>query len=199
MKKETRNQLILGIEDIKNMRFPFPIKILGFSIIFSIIIISFILIFDNLQIINDWVPLILVVQTIIILIQLSILRNQAKYNKIPYIPEFYLLSESIHSLTTPKDNGYTIILENYGDIAHRVNCKITIGKNEKILKKQFFEKIPRKGRETILEFLKLEKFTKQQMRIYFSYFDKVGNHIFSRWFKDTDKINFIAILSGLEQ
>ena len=94
---------------------------------------------------------------------------------------------------------YQTSVINKGDIAHRVNCKIIIGKGGKVKDKLFFEKIPKSRMRIILNHIEEDRFIKQPIRINFSYYDKVGNHIYSRWFKDKGKKDFIAILSGQDQ
>jgi len=193
-----KDQIILGIEDLKSMRFPFSIKIVIFSIIPALVLILLAYLANNNQYITryDWVPIILFIQTFIILFQLMIIRTQAKYQKIPFTPEFDIESRYIQKNPMHESPGYYSSLVNNGDIAHRVNCKATIGRNEKGSEKLFFEKIPKNGFEKLLGYMEKEKFIKQPIRIYFSYYDKVGNHFYSRWFKLKDKEEFIAILGG---
>ena len=198
---KTKDQIILGIEDLKNMRCPRTLKIALFSIIPIITIILLYFIILNQQSLQeyDFIPIILFIQTIIILIQVKILRTQSKYSKIPYIPEFNLVTRYFLKSKQREKSGYNIWLENNGDIAHRVNCKIKIGKDEKLFDKLFFDKIQKGGSGKIMDFMEAKKFREQIMRINFSYYDKVGNYIYSRWFKDKDKDDFIVILSGQDQ
>jgi len=197
---KTKDQIVLGIEDLKNMRCPWPLKVVFLSIIPAIVLLVFFLLIYNYQKIQsyDWIPIILIIQTIIILIQVKIIRTQSKYSKLPYIPEFDL--ETCSGLKQDKQKKqYQTSVRNKGDIAHRVDCKVIYGKGGMAIGKLFFEKIPNGGIEIILDLIEEDRFIKQPIRINFSYYDKVGNHIFSRWFKDEGKDKFIVILSGQER
>ena len=180
---KTKDQIILGIEDLKNMRFPFTLKVIFYCTIIILAIVVLYSFTNNYQYFTNynWIPVLLIIQTIIILFQLKIIWTQAKYQKIPYIPEFNLNTRFIRKSAMHKKNGFQTTLKNEGNIAHRVNCKIIIGKGGKVIDKLFFEKISKGGME-ILQYIEEERFIIQPIIINFSYYDMVGNHIFSRWF-----------------
>lgn len=196
-----KDQIILGLEDIKNMRFPFLVKLVFYTAILSILMWGILFLldqFDKLKTYN-WVPLILLIQTIIIIFQLKIIYDQAKYGKIPFLPEFNIEKIYFSKSSIYKKEGYGIMLKNLGDIAHRVNCKVKWCKKEKVLNELDFGKLRKGAEEKILDFLEIDQFKKEPIRIYFTYYDKVGNRIYSRWFKPADKMDFYAILTGQEQ
>jgi len=195
-----KDKISLGIEDFKNLRMPFSIKIFLYIIPFLILLFLFYYFQKDYDFIpNDsWIPILIFVQTIIIIVQLVMIRNQGRYNRIPYLPEFKVKPEYIEK-SKNKGDGYLFTLYNKGNIAYLVNYKIFKGEKRKKIKDEFIEEKNKGGKEKIYEFMNKEEFINNEIRVNIGYCDKTGYHLYSRWYKLTGKKDFIAILTGLDQ
>jgi hypothetical protein len=195
-----KREFLVGIELLKNMKMPFWLILIIFPILSMIFAFLIYILYKNLELFSDynWVPILLGVQTFIIILQLFLILTQTKYGKILHLPEFQIRCVYIPK-TKGKDHEYRISLSNKGKTAHRVHFKITIGKKYETLVEGDYGSIEDADYIPLYTFKNVNRFRKEQVNINFVYYDRVGNHIYSRWFKLKGEDFFQPSLTGLDQ
>jgi|GEM_PF-4775602 len=201
IRKRERRQNTILIEEIKAGKVPLLLQFSFFLFFFTFIILIATVFLRNLTE-NLWTIVILAVQTIILLIQSWVIRNQTKFNKIPIQPEFIIRTRRYQEgLDTPHLIG--IYVKNIGQTAHRVNFgikatkkgeKLDINKNR--LERQLFTF--QSEQEKFACELLYQNFKETTIRINLEYSDKIGGYCIASFLKLSNEEEFMPIFTGLE-
>ena len=201
IRERGKRQTAIQIEEFKVGKIPSIFQLLFFLLFFIIFIIMASLFITNLTE-NGWTIVILAVQTVILLIQSWIIRNQTKYNKIPIMPEFVLTTTRYQDRLGPPDY-IGISIKNIGETAHRVTFDIKAtkrGETLNISRNRLYPQLytVQAEEEKFACELLFQEYKEKTIRVDMAYLDKIGGYCWASFLKLSNEENFMPIFTGLE-